>query len=62
MGDKMKGKIFLMYNGAKIEIWREIWMIETNRDAGGYCEICDRRFISVKDLIKHFKNKHKGGR
>lgn len=58
---KMKGRIFLMGKRAKIEIWREVWAIETNRDNGGYCEICNRGFVSVRDLIKHFINVHKEG-
>jgi len=54
----MKGRIFLMGRKAKIEIWREAWMLDKNVDAGGYCEICNRRFDKVRDLIIHFISMH----
>ena len=56
----MRGRIFLMGRQAKIEIWKDSWMLENNIDAGGYCEICRKRFNKVRELVIHFVSMHNG--
>ena len=56
----MRGRIFLMGKKAKIEIWRDAWMIEKNVDEGGYCRICKKSFNKVRELIIHFISMHDG--
>lgn len=56
----MVGKIFELDGKAKIEIWKDIWMLEIKVDAGGYCEICNKRFNKIVDLVKHFISSHRG--
>ena len=54
----MIGRIVNVGGNAKIEIWNNAE--ENNRDAGGYCYVCDKYLYSIDELIKHFVKKHGG--
>lgn len=58
----MKGRIYKLKGKARIEIWANSWEIGMEQDRGGYCEICDKEFSSIKDLISHFIDVHDGGK
>lgn len=57
----MIGRIFRMGARAKIEIWKEAWMVGENIDGGGTCEICNTKFSSILELVRHFMTRHNGG-
>lgn len=55
----MKGKIIVIDNDAKLEIWADE---PKERDIGGFCHACDRYFYSISSLVRHFVDKHEGKR
>ena len=51
----MRGRIIKLEGEAKLEIWADDVV---KRDMGGYCFICEKYLYSIRDLVRHFVEKH----